>query len=423
MHQIISGETRKESAIIIKDRKRINEFISNNKIKFDTFLSSDNCLYKDFTIANPVLNFINENSENKVDKILKNLLINEFYDCEKKYPYLGDLFLLLFHDVSIKKKYKSFLFSKKHKNSFIKNLKFDISKSISKIIFENGSLDYVVNISNFKSKEVIVEKKNSMSFEAMYDFDYFENINYKIKNYNFIIIEGLIDTVGEIHHLLYTASEDKQSYVVFCLGVNEEVKKTIIENNRRNITKVYPVCFASNEENINVLNDISVLHNGTEIISALKGQTISQEIRKKLCKGKEINFYRGGMNILPTSDNLKIEVHKRFLEKRINESQNETNSEILKKRYKKFQLKKLNIFLPEDVSRNIDQKREIQYVLRFLSCLGRNMCLVSFCNKKIYIPNVFLKFLENKLNASYKTFNNLNKLILLTESNKDAKKQ
>ena len=162
MHQIISGETRKESAIIIKDRKRINEFISNNKIKFDTFLSSDNCLYKDFTIANPVLNFINENSE--INRItwsvrFKNLLINEFYDCEKKYPYLGDLFLLLFHDVSIKKKYKSFLFSKKHKNSFIKNLKFDISKSISKIIFENGSLDYVVNISNFKYLSLVCTKK------------------------------------------------------------------------------------------------------------------------------------------------------------------------------------------------------------------------------------------------------------------------
>ena len=63
-------------------------------------------------------------------------------------------------------------------------------------------MEYCININETKNNQIIIEKKNNIFFNAEYDFDFFKE-GQEIKNYNYILIEGIIDTVGEIHHLLY----------------------------------------------------------------------------------------------------------------------------------------------------------------------------------------------------------------------------
>ena len=52
-----------------------------------------------------------------------------------------------------------------------------------------------------------------------------------------VLVEGFIETEGEIHHLMHKASITKEPYVVFCTGMSTSVKMLILENNKRNITE------------------------------------------------------------------------------------------------------------------------------------------------------------------------------------------
>ena len=102
------------------------------------------------------------------------------------------------------------------------------------------------------------------------------------------IIDGFIQTVGEIHHILEKSNNDlNNTFVLFCFGMADDVKKTIITNNKKGRTRVFPLSFEFNESNLNFMNDIAVVHN-SDIISSLSGQTISQAVRK--------NNYKQQMN-------------------------------------------------------------------------------------------------------------------------------
>lgn len=413
MHQTISGETRKEKTVSIKNRKVIDDFLKKDNNRFIELRNTENCLYDSFSIDNPVFNYINENSYSKTEEMLKNLIRHQFDECEKYYPYLGDMFILAYHNQLKNNKFKSFLFRKNNVDNFIKTLNNEITKKLASCILENFSLDFVVNLKYKKINQVIVEKDSDLFFEADFDFDYLKNLNFEIKNYNFVLIEGIIDSIGEIHHLLQKASENKEDYVIFCLGVNPSVKETIIKNNRMGITKVHVVSLISSESNLNILNDLAIIHDNADVISATKGQTISQEIRKGLPRGSSIKFEKNGMYIEPLCSKESMNQHKNFLKIRIEESENETNKKLLIERLKKFQTKKLNVYLPDVFKKNVVLNREINYIMRFFSVINFQVCKVKINEKIVFIPADMIKILENKLNNIKKTINNLDKLITL----------
>ena len=39
-------------------------------------------------------------------------------------------------------------------------------------------------------------------------------------DYDFVIIDGIIETVGEVYHLLLRASQNKRPHVIFCFGMS-----------------------------------------------------------------------------------------------------------------------------------------------------------------------------------------------------------
>ena len=416
MHQTTSGETRKKEVIIkIKERKFLDNFLQDNKDRYEKITKFENCLYAGKLIASPILNYINETNIAKDSKKIKNLIINEYDQCEKLYPYLGEILVKYYHDGFDKKIYKGRSFSKREVRKFIKSLQYELNKNIANLIFNEFSTEYFVSVKNSKGKEVIVEKENQNIFTAEYDFDYFENLNYPLKNYRFLIVDGVIDSVGEIHHLLQASSEDNNSYVLFCRGCHPEVKNTILKNNRSGVTNVFLVCFEINEMNINVLNDIAILHNTVDIVSAQKGQTISQELRKNLSIGKYIKFEKGGIDISPLCNELELDSHKKSIQKRIDKADNDKNKEVLLSRYRNLQSKKLNIYIPDMYKAELSFVKELDYLLRFISNINNSFICVDLFGKNVYIPSQMIKFVKNKLNAINKTFNNIEYIILKSE--------
>ena len=95
MLQTISGETRKSQ---IFDKKEIDAFFEtiNEEIKNQNY---EKCLYQNKKIVSSrVLNFLNLMSEDKLYNQLKFILKEAYEDCEKIYPYLGNMLILKYFD-------------------------------------------------------------------------------------------------------------------------------------------------------------------------------------------------------------------------------------------------------------------------------------------------------------------------------------
>jgi hypothetical protein len=196
-----------------------------------------------------------------------------------------------------------------------------------------------------------------------FDSDFLLNKqNWEAKDYNFIIIDGFIDTVGEIYHLLQNASENKEPYVIFCKGMSPEVKDVFLQNLKRRTINIFPVSLDINELNVNILIDFAMLH-GSDVVSSLKGETISIAVRRKLKKGQKISIDKNGINFKPLiSDNI-ISKHVVYLEKRKLDSRAEANTEILEKRIKILSADK--IILKIDKNDSI-LARDVKKTLYFL---------------------------------------------------------
>ena len=147
--------------------------------------------------------------------------------------------------------------------------------------------------------------------------------------------------------------------------MSPEVKHVIIENNKKGITEVFPVCLEFNEDTVNILNDIALIHNA-DVVSSQKGQTISSEVRKKLKQGNTIKLIKSGFVLKPVVKDQTILMHKKYLENRLQLADNDNNRDAILKRIKRMSGKSIKIFLPDKMRKNRRKIKELDYFLRFL---------------------------------------------------------
>ncbi len=410
MQATIFGETHK----IIFDDKYTDNFLTKEAFMFENMLSQNVYYSKDIVVNDTAINYLNLINENLEDEALKNIILKEYYECEKIYPYLGDylLFKLFKKSVSLKSSIK---FSKKDQSTFLNNISSSSVKSLALWIFNNMSLRRNICIETYHGNEIIVEKLNNFVFKCAYDFDFIKDIvGEKIVNYNLIVINGMIETVGEIHHLLYKANKTKEPYVIFCYGVSGEVKNTIMKNNKMKRFRVYPVSLDANNENtLNILNDFAVIQ-GCDVVSSDLGQTISQEASKDLKKGKEITFFSDKLLIAPCVSKDALNSHREFLKTRIENAVTKKDVKLdpLQSRLKSFTSERLNIYIPELMTKNKKILRELDYVLKFMSNLKYSQRKVEFDNQKFYIPDDRIKIANEKLDSLKRKLNDIKVIVV-----------
>ncbi|MBT6808532.1 MAG: hypothetical protein HOA52_03470 [Flavobacteriales bacterium] len=202
-------------------------------------------------------------------------------------------------------------------------------------------------------------------------------------------------------------------YVIFCFGVSPEVKHVIIENNKKGITEVFPVCLTFDENTINILNDIALLHK-SEVVSSQKGQTISQEVRKKLKTGKTIILNRSGFILNPVAQDSDIVIHKRYLEKRASSAQNQHNQAAIVKRIKRLSNKSIKIYIPESIKSSTKFIRELDYILRFFKSMNHKMIYFkkNDNNSFYFMPYACIELISKCVESIETTYKNIHKLIL-----------
>jgi len=317
--------------MIFEKKEKINDSIRNIEKYFKENSEIPNSIYiiPENIISNEYMSILFEKKkvwESKSDSLIFNLIKNEFYKCESLYPMLGNYFIYRFFFKKRNEKLKNQIFLKSNVNLFIKSLKSDKNKSIVKILLENFTKEYSIDLEKNYSDEIIIKKENGYSFNHLkYDHELYRRKK-TVTDFIPFLIDGYIENVSEIHHVLEKSAENKQNFVIFCFGMSQEVKHVIKINNNAGKTFVYPVSLEICEENLNILNDIAVLL-GRNVLSSNLGQTISQFIKQELKNNfcKKIEFYNDNLTIYSENSIQNINEHKKFLIKKINKEKSFLN--------------------------------------------------------------------------------------------------
>ena len=416
MHQTTCGETHKTE---IFEGSDVLRFLDEEKELFERYQDSKGCIYSDKSVVDsPSVNYLNEFFSKKLKSPshqLKFIIRKEFDECEKIYPFAGELFLNLFFDKKVLSTKKLEILTESTLEKFLKTSIDRNAESIARWVVENSSPDRSIEIKDSKVEKIIFKKKDDISFNIEYDSDFLgKNKSLVMKDYRFAIIDGYIESVSEIHHMLHFAAKSKEPYVIFCFGMSEEVKNVIIQNNSKGITQIFPFSMKINEDTINILNDIAMIHK-SDVISYLKGQTISQEMRKDLGRGKYISFNRRGFKIEPLCSKCDVLSHIKFLKDRIENSPPDANVDLIRDRIKNLNSKTLSVYVPESLKKDVSFNRDLDYLLRMLKTSDRCYVKTFFDNREMYIPDAIFKYTLKKVNNTKKMFYSIEKLLIEKE--------
>ena len=370
MHQTTYGATHKVKTLSRED------YVKILAEEVDCFfnVSEENTVYNNkLTIKDSSVNYLNSITSSNSLFTFRKLLEREFDDCEMISKGSGNIFLSyvfeyirsnrkLFTTNSSDYEFEESLSYLEKELEEVKNNSFKMNKEIFFNFLEKYNKesveDFLKIISDSKiSSSIFIEKsnyqktrirkRNDCVFNISFDNDFLLNRDkVEFKNFKFVIIDGFIDSVSEIHHLLHESSETNQPYLLICKGMREEVKYTIIQNLIRKTINLFPVSLAINEENVNITSDFAAVLNG-DVVNHLTGDTISAAVRRDLKVGKKLIVTKNKISIEPV-DSERLSRHIKFLKKRVEESEVEINKQYLLKRIKFVTADRIEVYIKNE---------------------------------------------------------------------------
>ena len=140
-------------------------------------------------------------------------------------------------------------------------------------------------------------------------------------NSKIVCIDGIIESVSEIHNLMDQSFRTGQSIVIFARGFNEDVTNTLAVNHGKGMLNVIPVVVPYDLVGVNQLVDIAVC-GGSDVVSSLKGELISTIEWEDLKEIERIKI-TPKLSVIENSkvDN-RVKQHKRQIQRKINNLSN-----------------------------------------------------------------------------------------------------
>lgn len=165
----------------------------------------------------------------------------------------------------------------------------DISKTIHQICQDNSSLAQAldeaidlagvegnIRIEQGKQPCYVVELKHGYSF-ALDPYKMFLGAsggNWLEDNVKVLLMDGMVEKVSEIEHLLNGSINSKQPMMIIAQGFSEEVVATLKLNTDKGSFNIIPMRLQPDLAGLNLLNDLSAVV-GSDVLSALKGEQIT----------------------------------------------------------------------------------------------------------------------------------------------------
>lgn len=267
---------------IVSSLRKIDEFInlSGNETLFDfnghpIITQNKNHILYDYFIRSKGL-----------DKMLSGIIIDSFSFMEKNGPgsslFSWNILSSIVKEKNVSRTYENLI-------NFCKSNNLNASKKEFKIILDSFINDKKIksmlweslDLCGYQGRMFIDPNNNSessISLNLGYSFDVIVPIslsNSQVKvDSKFICIDGVIEKVSEIHHILEQNSMRKDPIFIVARGFSDEVLSTLVVNLKRKTLNVIPIQIPFDPQKMNYVTDISIVTK-SEIISPSMGKLLS----------------------------------------------------------------------------------------------------------------------------------------------------
>jgi hypothetical protein len=188
------------------------------------------------------------------------------------------------------------------------------------------------------------------------------------RNADVIVIDGIIESVSEIHHILERYSSSRQPLCIVCRNVSPEILTTLRYNNARGTLDVVICTFGYDELRANLLVDAAVCC-GVDVVSTLQGDLINANI-SKIGVVDRITLSDSLFSLQNSRSSKSVSDHRKRLQKKHDESDPAT-AEIIEKRMASLINDVVNIDVGVDI---IDRDpRAVEVIDQFLRSMNSYM--------------------------------------------------
>lgn len=149
-------------------------------------------------------------------------------------------------------------------------------KILSEAIWEAlqlAGLEGRIFVENGKQDNYFVELKEGYSFYLKPFKFMLEKGTWERRSCKVLVVDGLVEKVSELDHVLTKSLETKVPMVIIAHGFSEEVVATLRANQERGLLDVQPVRVPTDIDALNIVNDIAVVCGGTPV-SSMKGDLL-----------------------------------------------------------------------------------------------------------------------------------------------------
>lgn len=211
-----------------------------------------------------------------------------------------------------------------------------------------AGLEGKIFVENGQSSKFLIECKHGYSFTVKpYNYFLMENKRWTADNCKVMIVDGLVENVSEIDNLLQKCYDTKQPMIIVAFGFSEEVVATLKANQERGYFDCIPVRIMPEIENLNKINDISIVC-GTLPVSSLVGDLICFVKYENLPTVERVELTQNEMIIHNSKTIASVNAQiKNILEKKNNLNLFEDMQNILDKRLRSLVSNSVVVHLPE----------------------------------------------------------------------------
>jgi len=271
------------------------------------------------------------------------LLLTYAINAEKRTPSAGLTFLKLF--LTNKKDEQKTIRTRKELEVLLRSLGHE--NFVSHMLLE--SLDLVDSNTRFSvrkssNQKSYIEKTDGYKFSVK---SLLKSKNLSLKVCRVLCVDGYIENVSEIHHLLTELSEKKVPCLFFTRGMSDDVLHTVKVNNDRKTVHVVPFSVPFDAENVNTIVDIAV-STGTDVVSSLKGELISSCKYENLGRCEEAIIDGGNVVIKNAKISNRVDLHISSLKEQLESKKG--LEEILSKRLQSLSSSCVDVYIPDDFS-------------------------------------------------------------------------
>jgi hypothetical protein len=145
----------------------------------------------------------------------------------------------------------------------------DVSEPLTKLILA-APLGCLVAVKKSRTSSTSIKVSHGTRISAMH----MRGSSSEVVNPKVVLIDGAIDTVGQIHRVLEDASQSGTHYLIGCRSATEEVERTVSLNCSRGTINVLIFFARLDDLTIGALDDVSAC-TGASIIGAQLGESVS----------------------------------------------------------------------------------------------------------------------------------------------------